>query len=94
MTKRKYRLFPPYGKMSVQEVQWNEHVEGILISLPMAESDYIEIFVNGKLLREDLHYERVIEADAKGILWLPKFKCPKEGWSIVKIYKKAGKTQE
>jgi len=87
MTLRLYRLMRPYGRFSIEDYTWTKPVEGLRVSLPMTYQDYIELYVDGYLLKEDVHYTRVIETEARGVLWTDKFVCPADSWAIIKIYK-------
>lgn len=87
MSSTTYRLMPPYGRFSVQDYQWKKPVEGLKVDIPMSRTDYVEVFVDGRLLKENLHYERVVEPTIRGILWLDSFDCPTDSWAILKVFK-------
>jgi hypothetical protein len=84
MTKQIHRLMPSKTELRVQEFDWTEPVDGLMVALKMTQVEYIEVFVDGKLLKEDKHYVRVFEGGKAVILF--EEPVPANSWAILKIY--------
>ena len=70
------------SKIFVEKFSWKER---LLPTLKFDAHDHLDVIVNGKMLCEDIDYERVIESEKRGIL----FKKPSTitGWALLKVYK-------
>lgn len=84
MTLPVQRLMPSKTELRVQEFDWKEPVDGLNVSLKMSNIEYVEVFVDGKLLKEGLHFIRVFENGQIAILFVKP--VPSDSWAILKIY--------
>ena len=85
MVKPNPRLMPIRTRVLIEQFTWQERVEGVLVALKFSQFDYLELLVNGRVMQENVDYERVIETDARGILF--KRASTIKGWAVLKVYK-------
>jgi hypothetical protein len=85
MTTPVHRLLPKKVDISIDEFSWTDRIDGVLCAVNFTALDYLELIVNGRVLREGVDYERVLEKGQRGITFLKPSTI--KGWAILKVYR-------